>query len=118
MSDIIRIVDLEVWSYIGVPDAERVQPQRLLVTLELQCASFSHAAGTDNIAWTINYAQVAEHARQLAMKRARHLIETLAEELAADLLKAFAIRKIDIEIKKFPLPDAQHVSVRIERAKE
>ena len=118
MSDLIRIVDLEVWTHIGVPDLERVQPQRLLVTLELHGGSFTHAAGTDNIAWTIDYAQVAEHVRQLAKKRARHLIETLAEEIAADLLKAFPIRKIDIEIKKFALPNAHHVSVKIERARE
>jgi dihydroneopterin aldolase len=115
MSDLIRVVDLEVFAHIGVPDTERREPQRLLISLEMSVDSFSHAAGTDNLAWTINYAHVAEHVKKITAHRARKLLETLAEEIAADLLKAFPIRKITLEIKKFVLPDAQYVSVKIER---
>jgi dihydroneopterin aldolase len=115
MSDLIRVVDLEVFANIGVPEAERREPQRLLISLELSVDSFSHAAGTDNLAWTINYADVVVHVKKITAQRARKLLETLAEELAADLLKAFPIRKITLEIKKFVLPDAQYVSVKIER---
>jgi dihydroneopterin aldolase len=116
MSDLIRIVDLEVFAYIGVPEAERREAQRLLISLELGCDSFSHAAGTDNLAWTIHYGDVAGQVKKLVAKRARKLLETLAEEIAFDLLKTFPIRKISIEIKKFILPDARYVSVKIERA--
>jgi 7,8-dihydroneopterin aldolase/epimerase/oxygenase len=115
MSDLIRVVDLEVYSLIGVPDAERNDPQRLLISLEMSIESFSHAAGTDNLAWTINYVDVVERVKHLAARRARKLLETLAEELAADLLKSFPIKKITLEIKKFVLPDAQYASVKIER---
>jgi len=115
MSDLIRVVDLEVFAHVGVPDAERHEAQRLLISLEISIDSFSHAAGTDNLAWTINYADVVEHVKHVTAKRARKLLETLAEELAADLLKAFLIKKITLEIKKFVLPDAQYVSVKIER---
>ncbi len=45
MSDLIRVVDLEVYANIGVPDAERRTPQRLLISLELSVESFVHAAG-------------------------------------------------------------------------
>jgi dihydroneopterin aldolase len=115
MSDLIRVVDLEVFTHIGVPDEERREAQRLLISLEMSTDSFSHAAGTDNLAWTINYADVVQHVKNLTARRARKLLETLAEELAADLLKAFPIKKITLEIKKFILPDAQYVSVKIER---
>jgi dihydroneopterin aldolase len=115
MSDYIRVVDLEVFAHIGVPEAERHDAQRLLISLEMSVDSFAHAAGTDNLAWTINYAEVVEHVKVLTAKRARKLLETLAEELAADLLKTFAIKKITLEIKKFILPDTQYVSVKIER---
>jgi len=118
MSDLIRVVDLEVYSHIGVPDAERGEPQRLLISLEISIDSFSHAAGTDNLAWTLNYADVVERVKQLTVRRARKLLETLAEELASDLLKSFPIKKITLEIKKFILPDAQYVSVKIERASD
>ena len=116
MSDIIRVIDLEVFACIGVPDAERREPQRLLISLEITVDSFSHAAGTDNVAWTINYADVVEHVKHITARRARKLLETLAEELATDLLKNFPIKKITIEIKKFVLPDARYVSVKIERS--
>jgi dihydroneopterin aldolase len=116
MSDLIRVIDLEVFARIGVSDAERRQAQRLLVSLEMSADSFSHAAGTDNLAWTINYADVVERVRQLATKRSRKLLETLAEEIAFELLRTSAIKKITLEIKKFVLPDAQYVSVKIERA--
>jgi len=116
MPDIIRVVDLEVFANVGVPDAERRDRQRVLVTLEMGIDSFTHAAGTDNIAWTINYADVVEHVKVVTARRARKLLETLAEDLAFDLLKTFPIKKITIEVKKFILPDTQYVSVKIERA--
>jgi dihydroneopterin aldolase len=116
MSDLIRVIDLEVHTYIGVPEEERRNPQRLLVSFELSVDSFTHAASTDNIAWTIDYANVARHIQQVAARRSRKLLETLAEEIAVDLLNAFPIRKVTLEIKKFILHDAQYVSVRIERS--
>jgi dihydroneopterin aldolase len=116
MSDLIRIVDLEIFAHIGVPDEERREPQRLLISLEMSCASFSHAAGTDNVAWTVNYYDVVQHVKNITARRARKLLETLAEELAFDLMKAFTIEKITLEIKKFVLTDARYVSVKIERA--
>ena len=115
MSDLIRVADLEVFAHIGVPDAERRDKQRLLISLEMSVDSFSHAAGTDSLTWTINYADVVEHVKRVTARRSRKLLETLAEDLAFDLLKTFAIKKITIEIKKFVLPDAQYVSVKIER---
>ena len=115
--DLIRIVDLEVYAYIGVPDQERLNPQRLLVTLEMTGESFAHAASTDSVAWTIDYAVVATRMKELAGRRPRKLLETLAEDLSVDLLKNFPIRRLTLEIKKFILTDAQYVSVKIERAK-
>ena len=116
MSDLIRVIDLEVFAYIGVPDAERHEPQRLLISLDISVDSFSHAAGTDNLAWTINYVDVVQHVKNLVARRQRKLLETLAEELAHDLLKSFPIKRITLEIKKFVLPDTQYISVKIERS--
>ena len=116
MSDLIRVIDVEVFARLGVPDAERREPQRLLISVEMGVDSFPHAAGTDNLGWTVNYVDVVERIKHVTARRPRRLLETLAEEMAADLLKAFPIRKITLEIKKFVLPDAQYVSVRIERS--
>lgn len=116
MSDLIRIVDLEVVAHIGVPEEERRAAQRLLVSVELSVGSFSSAARSDELARTINYFNVAQGIKALAAKRPRKLLETLADELATDLLKNYPIRKVALEIKKFVLPDAQYVSVKIERS--
>ena len=117
MSDLIRVIDLEVYAHIGVPEAERAQAQRLLISLEMVCDGFAHAASTDNIAWTINYYEVTQYVKVLVARRARRLLETLAEDLAFELQKNFPIKHITIEIKKFILPDAQYVSVKIDREK-
>ena len=116
MSDLIRIVDLEVPTHIGVPDEERAAAQMLLVSLEMAVASFAPAAKADDVTLTVNYFDVAQHVKALAASRPRKLIETLAEELATDLLATFPIRKLTLEIKKLILPDARHVSVQIERS--
>jgi dihydroneopterin aldolase len=115
MSDLIHIVDLEVHAHLGVPDEERRQTQRLLISLEMTGDSFTHAAATDYVARTINYFDVAQRIKSVATVRPRKLLETLAEELAVDLLTTFPIKKLTLEIKKFILPDARYVSVKIER---
>jgi dihydroneopterin aldolase len=116
MSDLIRIVELEVFANIGVPEEERGEPQRLLISVDMTVTSITHAADTDDLSRTINYQDVAQRMTSLATKRPRKLIETLAEEIAAEVLKTYPIQKIAIEIKKFILPNAQCVAVKIERS--
>jgi phosphoglycolate phosphatase/dihydroneopterin aldolase len=43
------------------------------------------------------------------------LIETLADEVALHLLARFGLREVEIELRKFILPDTKFVSVRIVR---
>src|SRR5260221_408614 len=109
MSDLIRVVDLEVWTHIGVPEEERAGRQKLLVTLELYVKGFTEAAQADDVSLTVNYFTVAQRVKNIAAGKPRKLLETLAEELATDLLEAFPIKKLTLEIKKFILPDARYV---------
>jgi len=115
MSDLIRVVDLEVFAHLGVPDEERRAAQRLLISLEMSVAGFADAARTDDLVHTVNYDDVAQRVRSVATERPRKLLETLAEEIASDVLKNYDVRKLTLEIKKFILPDTQYVSVKIER---
>ena len=115
MSDLIRIVDLEVMAHIGVPDEERRAPQRLLISLEMDVASFAEAAKTDDLSRTVNYYEVAQRVKNIAGQRPRKLLEALAEEIAAEILRTYPVQKLVLEIKKFILPDAKFVAVRIER---
>jgi dihydroneopterin aldolase len=116
MPDLIRIVDLEVTAIIGVRDDERLRPQRLLFSLELRIKDIGPAAYTDNIKLTLDYSAVAERVRLMTESRPRRLIETLAEDIATDLLKAFPILiSLRLELKKYVLPNTDHVSLIIER---
>ncbi len=56
--DRIAIEDLEVFARVGVPDAERARPQRLLLTLFLSL-DVAAAALADDLTRTIDYAAVA-----------------------------------------------------------
>ena len=64
---------------------------------------------------TIDYAAVCEALKTLAAARPRKLVETLAEEIAADLLSRFPIRHVAVEVRKFILPETDYVAIRIER---
>jgi len=115
MPDLIRIVELQVRSIIGVLPAEQTTPQNLLVNVELRVRDIGPAAYTDNVNLTVDYAAVADRVRMMASSHPRNLVEALAEEIATDLLKAFPIVSVKLEIAKFAVPDAHHVSVIIER---
>jgi 7,8-dihydroneopterin aldolase/epimerase/oxygenase len=117
MSDLIRVVDLEIHTRIGVPGEERAQPQRLLVTLEMSVGNVSAAAATDDIGQTVDYFTVAQEVKKFADTTSCKLIETFAEKLACRLLDQFRIGKIRLELKKFILKETAYVSVVIERTR-
>jgi dihydroneopterin aldolase len=106
----IKIVDLEVFYRVGVPDAERAQPQRLLLTLEMEF-DFSNAAKTDSIADTIDYFAVSQRLLKFGDGKSWRLIEKLAADICEMILAEFKPQSVSVEIKKFPVPQARHVSV-------
>jgi len=112
--DTITIKDLEVRYCVGVPDAERERPQRLLLTLDLH-HDFAPAVTRDDVRRTIDYFQVCQ--RLLCYGEGRHwrLIEKLAEDLAGLLLREFGAASVRVEVKKFIIPEAAYVSVTVER---
>src|SRR6266513_3544461 len=114
LSDQIHIEQLEISTHIGVPEEERATPQRLTVSITLWPRHNARDLG-DNIDKTVNYSAVAEAARNFVRDQSLNLIETLADRLAMHLLGNFAIQKITIELRKFVLPDAKHVSVTVTR---
>ena len=114
MADRILIEALELSSFIGVPDEERAAAQRLTVSLVLEPIRDFRAL-SDQIANTVDYFVLSECVKSLSLARPRRLIETLAEEIAAELLARFALRAVEVELRKFILPDTRFVAVRIRR---
>ena len=113
-ADQIHIEQLEIFARVGVPEKERATPQRLTVSITLWPKQDTRDSG-DQIGRTVNYSAVAEEARNFVRDQSVNLIETLADGLAAHLLGSLAIQKIEIELRKFALPDAKYASITVTR---
>lgn len=113
--DTITIQDLEIRYHIGVPDEERVHPQRLLLTLEME-HDIRRAAAGDDLKHTINYYAVSQRLLKLGEGRSWKLLETLVEEIAGIVLREFGAVAVTVEVKKFIIPETKHVAVRIKRS--
>jgi FolB domain-containing protein len=112
--DTITIADLEVSFFVGVPDEERRDPQRLLLTVEMH-RDLSAAATTDDLTRTIDYHAVSRRILALGQGRSWKLIERLAGDVAALVLTEFGADSVRVEVKKFILPQTRHVAVSVTR---
>ncbi len=110
----ISIVDLEVFYRVGVPDEERAQPQRLLVTVEME-ADFSIASKNDSLADTIDYFAVTQRLLKLGEGREWSLIEKLASDIADLVIRDFRPLSVRVEVKKFIIPQTRYVSVQVSK---
>jgi 7,8-dihydroneopterin aldolase/epimerase/oxygenase len=113
-NDEIRVEELELMARVGVTAEERAHSQRLTVSITLQSPhSFSDLG--DSLARTIDYAAVCQEVRRFVSERQDKLIETLANDLAEHLLRHFAIGWVELELRKFILPETRYVAVRVAR---
>lgn len=108
----ITIVDLEVYYCVGVTDEERAQPQRLLLTVDMNF-DFSSAAVSDRIERTINYQTVAEDLLRFGQGRSWKLVEKVADNIAERVLAEYKPQGVLVEVKKFSIPQARFVSVSL-----
>jgi 7,8-dihydroneopterin aldolase/epimerase/oxygenase len=111
----IAIVDLEVRYCVGVSDEERAQPQRLLLTVEMNAAP-SSAAITDRLDQTIDYQGVADDLLGFGEHRSWKLLETLVANIADSILLKYRPQSVRVEAKKFVIPQARHVAVSITKS--
>lgn len=114
MPDLIHVAQLALTTHIGVPEAERAAPQRLTVSLTLE-PGHDFRQLEDELGRTVDYFAVCEAVKTLAAGRSRRLIETLAEEIAAHLLERFPLVAVEVELRKYILPETEYVAVRLRR---
>jgi FolB domain-containing protein len=108
----ITIAGLEVFYCVGVPDQERAQPQRLLLSVELDF-DFTSAARSDRIEQTIDYHEIVQDLLAFGEGRSWKLLEKLAANIAARIMSRWHPRAVAVEVKKFAIPQARYVSVAL-----
>ncbi len=113
--DKIKITDLEVHYQVGVTEEERAKPQRLLLSVEME-HDFTSAISRDNLAETLDYYAIAQRLLRFGEDCHWQLIETLAADVAAMILDEFQAKTVSVEVKKFVIPQAAHVSVMLRRS--
>jgi FolB domain-containing protein len=112
----ISIVDLEVFYCVGVTEEERANPQRLLITVDMNY-DFSVASVSDRIEKTIDYFEVSQELLKYGNGRNWKVLEKLVANLADMILARFRPQDVTVEIKKFPIPQAHYVSVSLTRSR-
>jgi dihydroneopterin aldolase len=116
--DTVRIKGLKVETIVGVHAWERKVPRPVVVDIEL-ATDVARAARSDALRDAIDYHAVAQAASAFIAQAQPQLIETLAEQLAAQLMRQFGAPWVKLELHKpGAVPGASDVSVALERGKK
>lgn len=102
--DYIRLRGMCFYGYHGAIKAERELGQRFVIDVELRL-DLRPAGESDELSRTINYAQVYEQVRAVAEGPACHLIEAVAERIAARILGTHpAVEQVRVCVHKPEVP--------------
>lgn len=120
MTDQIFLRGMEFEGRHGVSDAERADYQTIELDIELSLDL--RAAGTsDELSQTVDYGAVFELCRAQVEEGSYHLLEGLAEAVAADVLGRFStVERVSVVARKPGVPldgVVEHAGVRIERSR-
>lgn len=115
--DIIFLRDLAVETTIGVYDWERKIKQTLIFDLEM-ATDIRKAAASDDIEDTLDYKAVSKRVQAYVSESRFHLVETLAERLAALVIEEFDAPWVRLTLnKRGAVRGARDVGVIIERSR-
>lgn len=102
-TDRVLIEGLTFFGYHGVRPEEQRLGQKFRVDVELTL-DLGRAAASDRVADTVNYEEICRLVLEVGKGRRCNLVETLAERIAAVLLKAFPAQEVLVRVKKTSPP--------------
>ncbi|MCI0346575.1 MAG: dihydroneopterin aldolase [Chloroflexi bacterium] len=121
MTDRVILTNLRFEATHGVHAHEKTRPQRFEVDVELEI-DLGSAGSSDDLTRTADYGTVATLVSAVVDGPPVNLIETLAERVAAETLRAFAaVEAVTVRVRK---PEVKlvapldHASVEIRRERE
>ena len=113
--DILYIRNLKVDAVVGIFSWEKRIRQPLHLDLEI-AIDIRKAAATDDIQYALDYKTVSTRLTEFISQSEWHLIETLAEKIAALLMAEFGVTWLRLKLSKpAALPSADSVGLMIER---
>lgn len=116
--DEIRIDNLEVYAYHGVFPEENEKGQPFFINMVLY-TDLRAAGQTDELTLSTHYGEVCHLVNDWMKNHTVKLIETVAEALAGEILRAFPlVLALDVEIRKPKAPIGlpfESVSVKLHR---
>jgi dihydroneopterin aldolase len=113
--DIIFLRNLRIETIIGIFDWERKVKQAVLFDIEM-ATDIKKAASSDQIDDTIDYKAISKAVIDFVEKSEFQLVETLAEKVAALILKDFNVPWLRLTLnKKGAIRHADDVGIIIER---
>jgi D-erythro-7,8-dihydroneopterin triphosphate epimerase len=99
MHDKIFVNDLIISCIIGVFDFERKSKQNVIISIELHL-DLSTPGKTDNIKDTVSYQEIVDEITKKVEESKYHLLEALAEMVAAICLKDNRVKHAHVKIEK------------------
>ena len=115
MKDLIFIEGLSVFAQIGVYDWEQQIKQKLIFDVEMAWDT-RQAAITDDVQYTLNYAEISQFIIAYVQSKPFFLIERVANEVADQLQRQFNISRLRLKLSKpKAVAQANNVGVIIER---
>ena len=113
--DKILIQGLSIETLIGVYDWEREAKQTLFADLDIG-VDLHQAAKSDDVADTVDYAELAELVCDVAAASTFELLEALADAIILAIMAKYRVNNVRIRITKPGiLPNAQNVMVELYR---
>lgn len=97
--DLVFIEDLRIQTVIGIFDWEREITQTVSLNLEMGF-DISKAAESDSIEDTLDYKAVSKRLISFVESSEFQLVEALAEECAAIVLREFPVRWLRLKLSK------------------
>lgn len=98
--DRMNVRGMKFYGYHGVFPEENRLGQQFYVDLDLQL-DLSQAADTDDLAYTVNYAELHALAKEIVEGKPFKLIEALAGRIASRVLEAYtSVNEVTVRVTK------------------
>ncbi|WP_044749416.1 dihydroneopterin aldolase [Bacillus alveayuensis] len=118
--DKIYVNGMEFYGYHGVFPEENKLGQRFRLDVMLE-VDLSKAGKTDDLTFTVNYADVYQICQEIVEQKVYKLVEKVAEEIAQSLLQKFSlVKQCTVKVIKPdpPIPGHyQSVAIEITRGR-